>query len=68
VNSGVFIRSMEMVNLVLMLSYATYATYKFINPVRRKTATWFASLCAGIVMLGIMLGSAYLLMYASQMI
>ena len=57
---------MEIVNLVLMISYATYATYKFIDPGKKKFGTLIASFFAGMMMLGIMLGSAYLLMYASK--
>jgi hypothetical protein len=66
VKNGEFIRTMEIVNLVLMISYATYATYKFIDPGKKKFGTLIASFFAGMMMLGIMLGSAYLLMYASK--
>jgi hypothetical protein len=66
VKNGVFIRSVEMVNLLLMLSYATYACYRFINPVKYKLRPLLASVFAGMMMLVIMLGSAYGLMYLSE--
>jgi len=67
VRNGVFIRTVEIVNLFLMLSYATYAIYRFINPRRKRVGVWVASLFAGMALLGIMLGSAYLLMYLSEL-
>ena len=68
VRNGVFIRSMEMVNLVLMVSYAAFASYQFINPARKKVKTAIASVISGIIILSLMLASAYLLLGISQMI
>lgn len=68
VKSGPFIRGMEFFNLLLMLSYATFACYQLIDPQRKKRLALVAAVLAGIVFLVIMLGSAYGLMYLSQAI
>ena len=68
VRSGVFIRAVEMVNLVLMLSYAVYACYRFINPTKNKIRTLVACFFAGIIILSLMLASAYGLMYLSKLV
>ncbi len=68
VKNGVFIRGMEMVNLVLMVSYAGFACYKFINPVKNKLRTAIASGIGGIIILSLMLASAYLLLGLSKLV
>ena len=68
VHNGVFIRSMEMVNLVLMISYASYAFYKVINPSRKKIKAAVSSTVAAAIILLIMLASAYLLLWVSKSI
>lgn len=65
IRNGVFIRSMEILNLVMMTIYAAYAMYQVVNPVRRK---WFAmaSIVAGaIIVLLLMLASSYFLLWLS---
>ncbi|MFN8291374.1 MAG: DUF3667 domain-containing protein [Chitinophagaceae bacterium] len=68
VHNGRFIRSMETVDLLLMISYAVYACYRFIAPAKKKWRTFGWCVAAGIMMLSIMLASAYALMYASKAI
>ena len=68
VKNGVFIRSMEMVNLVLMLSVAIYCFYQIINPAKNKIVAKISTFFASTIVLLIMLASAYLLMWMSKMI
>jgi hypothetical protein len=67
VSNGVFIRSMEMVNFLLMISYAGYAMYKFINPATKKLRIAIACLIGGLMMLSLMLVSSYLLLWVSKL-
>lgn len=68
VQNGVFIRSMEMVNLVMMVSYASYALYKFINPVKNKLRVVVICTIGAFIILSLMLASAYLLMWMSKLV
>lgn len=67
VRNGAFIRAMELVNLVLMVSYAAYALYRFIQPVRNKGWVKVAAVTGGFMILSLMLASAYLLLWISKM-
>lgn len=68
VKNGAFIRGMEIVNLLLMLSYAVYAFYQLLRPERKKGRVLTGSLLAAFMVMVIMLGSAYGLMYLSKAI
>lgn len=68
VKSGPFIRGMEVVNLILMAGYATYAFYQVINPQKKKLWIGMASFFGGIMALSIMLASAYLLLEISKLL
>jgi len=68
VRNGVFIRSMEMVDLALMVSYAAYALYQFIKPEKNKTRTAVACTIGGFIILTLMLASAYLLLWVSNLV
>jgi hypothetical protein len=66
IRNGAFIRSMEMVNLLLMISYAGFAIYKFINPVTKKGRAAIAATMGGLIILSLMLASAYFLLWMSK--
>ncbi len=68
VRNGVFIRSMEMVNLVMMVSYASFAFYKFIGPQKNKIRTAVLCFAGSFIVLSLMLACAYLLMWLSKMV
>jgi hypothetical protein len=65
VRNGPFIRTVELVNLTLLWGYAAYAMYRVINPVKNKAGVVIACIVGGLIVLALMLGSAYLLLYIS---
>ena len=67
VRNGVFIRSMEMVNLLMMVSYASFVLYKFVEPVKNKNRTAAVCIVGAFIILSLMLASAYLLMWLSKL-
>ena len=68
VKNGVFIRSMEIVNFILMISVATYSFYQLIKPAKKKIWVGVSSFFAACIILSLMLASAYLLLGLSKMI
>jgi hypothetical protein len=67
IKNGPFIRGMEIVNLMMMAGYATYAFYQVIAPRKNKALVVLGSFGGGVVALAIMLASAYLLLAISEM-
>ena len=68
VRNGVFIRSMEIVNLSLLLLYAAYGMYMVIAPKKNKLLVAFSSVIGGAIVLLLMLASAYWLLDLSKLL
>jgi hypothetical protein len=62
VRNGAFIRGIEIVNLAILILYASYAIYQLFNPAKRKLWRILASLIGGSITLLLMLLSAYWLL------
>jgi hypothetical protein len=67
IRNGVFIRSMEVINLLLLVLYAGYAMYQIIAPKRAKIIAGVSVIMGGFLILLIMLASAYLLLEVSYL-
>src|SRR5688572_5734016 len=57
IHNGVFIRAVEVVNALILLSYASYAMYNLLQPARRKIAVTLACIAGGAVVLSLMIAS-----------
>jgi len=68
VRNGVFIRSMEIVNLSLLLLYAAYGMYMVIAPKKNKLLVALGSVSGGAIVLLLMLASAYWLLDLSRLL
>ena len=66
VHSGVFIRTVEIINIISLIVYASYAVYDLINPTKNKIWIGFVSVIAGSIVLSLMIASAYLLLFLSK--
>lgn len=62
VRNGAFIRGIEIVNLVILILYASYAIYQLLNSAERKRWMIIASFLGGVITLLLMLLSAYWLL------
>jgi hypothetical protein len=67
VRNGIFIRTVEIVNGVILLLYAAYAMYNFIHP--QKNKFWVGLLCVlgGSIVLSLMIASAFWLLELSHL-
>lgn len=61
VNSGPFLRAMEMVNVVVLVFYASFVAYQLLNTIRQKLIRGFIALLAGSGLAIAWLASAFLL-------
>ena len=66
IHHGAFIRAVEVINGVFLLSYASYALFDLVKPRRRKILTGLACLFGGAVTLSLMIASAYWLLDLSK--
>jgi len=63
-NSGAFIRTVESINGLLLIVYATYVMFQLLAPINKKVMQWVVAIFSGMGLLAIWLASAYLLFYA----
>ena len=67
IHNGPFIRAMELVNGLFLISYASYAMYSLINPTKNKF--WIGAVCVfgGAFVLSLMIASGYWLLTLSHL-
>jgi hypothetical protein len=67
IHNGAFIRLMEGINGLLLLSYAAYAMYGLVNPAKNKFGIALICILGGAFVLSLMIASAYWLLSLSNL-